>query len=86
MTFTQDRELVCRHSQCDLHTTLAAKSAGLDIITWTLERSGLLRDGGGYHYESVTDGIRRDGDTMVMLMCWPARSVFSGSSPTGQRR
>ena len=25
-----------------------AKDAGLDIITWTLERSGLLKDGGGF--------------------------------------
>jgi len=46
---------------------LAAKSAGLDIITWTLERSGLLSNGGGYYYQSVTGGIRSDGDTMVML-------------------
>lgn len=46
---------------------LAAKSAGLDIITWTLERSGLLATGGGYYYQSVTDAIHRDGDTYVML-------------------
>jgi glycerophosphoryl diester phosphodiesterase len=46
---------------------IAAKAAGLDIITWTLERSGLLKDGGGYYYQSVTDGIKTDGDTMVML-------------------
>lgn len=45
----------------------AAKAAGLNIITWTLERSGLLKDGGGYYYQSVTDGIETDGDTMVML-------------------
>jgi len=46
---------------------LAAKGAGLDIITWTLERSGLLNAGGGYYYQSVTDAIQRDGDTFVML-------------------
>ncbi|WP_411725881.1 glycerophosphodiester phosphodiesterase family protein [Methyloglobulus sp.] len=46
---------------------IAAKAAGLDIITWTLERSGLLKNGGGYYYQSVTDGIKTDGDTMVML-------------------
>lgn len=45
----------------------AAKAAGLGIITWTLERSGLLKDGGGYYYQSVTDGIQTDGDTMEML-------------------
>lgn len=32
-----------------------ANAAGLDIITWTLERSGLLTDGGGYYYQ-----VRRD--------------------------
>lgn len=45
----------------------AAKAAGLGIITWTLERSGLLKDGGGYYYQSVSDGIQTDGDTMEML-------------------
>ncbi|CAA9892150.1 Glycerophosphoryl diester phosphodiesterase [Candidatus Methylobacter favarea] len=45
----------------------AAKAAGLDIITWTLERSGLLKDGGGYYYQSVTDAVKTDGDTLVML-------------------
>lgn len=28
-----------------------ATAAGLEIITWTLERSGLLLDGGGYYYQ-----------------------------------
>jgi glycerophosphoryl diester phosphodiesterase len=45
----------------------AARGAGLDIITWTLERSGLLASGGGYYYQSVTDAIRHDGDTFVIL-------------------
>jgi glycerophosphoryl diester phosphodiesterase len=45
----------------------AAKRAGLDIITWTLERSGPLATGGGYYYQSVTDVIDNDGDTFVML-------------------
>ena len=46
---------------------IAAKAVGLDIITWTLERSGLLKNGGGYYYQSVSDGIKTDGDTMIML-------------------
>jgi glycerophosphoryl diester phosphodiesterase len=46
---------------------IAAKDAGLDIITWTLERSGLLKLGGGYYYQSVTNAIKTDGDTMVLL-------------------
>jgi glycerophosphoryl diester phosphodiesterase len=45
----------------------AAKAAGLDIITWTLERSGPLSSGGGYYYSSVTDVIDNDGDTYVAL-------------------
>ena len=45
----------------------AAKANGLDIITWTLERSGTLSDGGGYYYQSVKDAIDRDGDMMTTL-------------------
>lgn len=44
-----------------------AKQAGLDIITWTLERSGLLQDGGGYYYQSVAEANDNDGDMMVAL-------------------
>jgi len=46
---------------------VAAKDAGLDIITWTIERSGFLSTGGGYYYQSVTDAIDNDGDMFVML-------------------
>ncbi|SPJ22933.1 glycerophosphodiester phosphodiesterase family protein [Palleronia abyssalis] len=35
----------------------AAKEAGLNLITWTLERSGPLTDGGGWYYQSVSDQI-----------------------------
>jgi glycerophosphoryl diester phosphodiesterase len=45
----------------------AASAAGLEIITWTLERSGLLKDGGGYYYQSVADVIDNDGDTYTLL-------------------
>ena len=44
-----------------------AKAAGLDIITWTLERSGLLKNGGGWYYQTVTDVINNDGDAYVAL-------------------
>ena len=44
-----------------------AKAAGLDIITWTLERSGLLKNGGGFYYQTVTDVINNDGDAYVAL-------------------
>lgn len=44
-----------------------AQQAGLEIITWSLERSGPLAQGGGWYYQSVADAIKRDGDTMVVL-------------------
>ena len=44
-----------------------AKAAGLDIITWTLERSGLLTDGGGFYYQTVSPVINKPGDTMEVL-------------------
>jgi glycerophosphoryl diester phosphodiesterase len=71
---------------------MAARNAGLDIITWTLERSGLLQDGGGYYYQSITEAIERDGDTFVMLDVlardvgvlgvfsdWPATTTYYAS-------
>jgi len=45
----------------------AARKAHLDIITWTLERSGPLKTGGGYYYQSLPGAITRDGDTYKML-------------------
>ena len=47
--------------------SMYAKAAGLDIITWTLERSGLLKNGGGFYYQTVTDVINNDGDAYVAL-------------------
>ena len=45
-----------------------AKAAGLDIITWTLERSGILADGNnGFYYQTFDSAIRRDGDVMRVL-------------------
>ncbi len=44
------------------------KAAGLDIITWSLERSGVMAvDKGGWYYQSVTDGIHNEGDIMEAL-------------------
>jgi len=45
----------------------AARAAGLDIITWTLERSGPLATGGGYYYQHVTPVIDNDGDMLTVL-------------------
>lgn len=44
-----------------------AKAAGLEIITWTLERSGLLANGGGWYYQTTTDVIDNEGDTFELL-------------------
>ncbi len=45
----------------------AAKRAGLDIITWTLERSGPLKNGGGYYFQSVSEVIDQDSDALILL-------------------
>jgi glycerophosphoryl diester phosphodiesterase len=45
-----------------------AKAAELAIITWTLERSGILADGNnGYYYQTVDSAITREGDMMAVL-------------------
>ena len=45
-----------------------AKEAGLDIITWTLERSGILADGNnGFYYQTIDQAIKRDGDLYKVL-------------------
>ena len=47
---------------------LDAKAAGLDIITWTLERSGILADGdGGWYYQSINSALKNEGATMEAL-------------------
>jgi glycerophosphoryl diester phosphodiesterase len=44
-----------------------ARQAGLDLITWTLERSGPLAGGGGWYYQTVKEMINNDGDVMQVL-------------------
>lgn len=44
-----------------------AKAAGLDIITWSFERSGPLKNGGGWYYQTVNPAINNDGDMMDVL-------------------
>jgi glycerophosphoryl diester phosphodiesterase len=39
----------------------SAKAAGMEIITWSLERSGPLKSGGGWYYQSVGPAITGDG-------------------------
>ena len=44
-----------------------ARANGLDLITWTLERSGTLTDGGGFYYQSIANAVTGPGDTYRML-------------------
>ncbi|MEW8265564.1 MAG: glycerophosphodiester phosphodiesterase family protein [Candidatus Thiodiazotropha sp.] len=46
---------------------LAARAHGLNLITWTLERSGLLASGGGWYYQTIGNITDNDGDIMVLL-------------------
>ncbi|WP_331344257.1 glycerophosphodiester phosphodiesterase family protein [Cellvibrio sp. UBA7661] len=44
-----------------------AKKAGLKIITWSFERSGPLKNGGGWYYQTINPAINNDGDMMNAL-------------------
>lgn len=45
-----------------------AKAADLDLITWTLERSGILADGSnGFYYQTIDPAITREGDVMTVI-------------------
>jgi glycerophosphoryl diester phosphodiesterase len=44
------------------------KAASLEIIPWTLERSGILADGNnGSYYQTIDAAIAREGDLMKVL-------------------
>lgn len=44
-----------------------ARKAGVKIITWTLERSGPLKTGGGWYYQSIKDVTNSDGVMYELL-------------------
>lgn len=44
-----------------------AKAAGLNMIAWSLERSGPLNDGGGWYYQSIEDVTDNDGVTYELV-------------------
>lgn len=76
-----------------------AKAAGLDIITWTLERSGVLADGNnGFYFQTVDSAIHREGDVMEVLDVlgrqigvrgvfsdWPATVTYYANCMLGAR-
>ena len=45
----------------------AAKDNGFKLISWTLERSGPLANGGGWYYTGINDLIKKDGDMLKLL-------------------
>jgi glycerophosphoryl diester phosphodiesterase len=49
-------------------SALAARAAGLELITWTVERSGKLGPGGnGFYYQTIDPAIRQEGDVFRVL-------------------
>jgi glycerophosphoryl diester phosphodiesterase len=66
------------------------RAAGLDIIAWSLERSGVLADGNnGFFYQTIDRAIEREGDVLQVLDVlardvgaigvfsdWPATTTF----------
>ena len=66
-----------------------AKAAGLSILTWTLERSGPLSNGGGWYYRSIRPAVTNDAAMLELLDVlaqdvgvkgvfsdWPATTTF----------
>jgi glycerophosphoryl diester phosphodiesterase len=66
-----------------------ATAAGLNVITWTLERSGPLANGGGWYFQSIEDAVDNDGVYFELLHVlaqdvgvegvfsdWPATTTF----------
>ncbi|MBE95390.1 glycerophosphodiester phosphodiesterase family protein [Marinobacter sp.] len=66
-----------------------ARAAGLDMIAWTVERSGPLANGGGWYHQTITDAINNDGDVFNVIDVlardvgvigvfsdWPATTTF----------
>jgi glycerophosphoryl diester phosphodiesterase len=67
----------------------AAKAAGVKLITWSLERSGPLKTGGGWYYMGLEKIINNDGQILELLDTlakdagvvgvfsdWPATTTF----------
>jgi glycerophosphoryl diester phosphodiesterase len=56
----------------------AAKAAGLELITWTLERSGPLAGGGGWYYQSIEDLTDSDGVMLELVDVLAQRVEVAG--------
>ena len=67
-----------------------ARQAGLDIISWTTERSGrIIEEGGGFYYQTTSSALENDGDILrtidvlaqdvgiiALFSDWPATTTF----------
>jgi glycerophosphoryl diester phosphodiesterase len=66
-----------------------AKAAGLNIITWSIERAGPLQNGGGWYYQTISQALNNDGDmynaldvlirdvgVMGVFSDWPATVTY----------
>ncbi len=64
----------------------SATAAGLELVAWTLERSGTLVDGGGWYYQTVAESIDNSGDMLTVLDVLArsvgVRAVFSDWAAT----
>jgi glycerophosphoryl diester phosphodiesterase len=45
----------------------AAKAAGLDIVTWTLERPGTVSGIGGFYFHTIATEVDNEGDVYTVL-------------------
>jgi glycerophosphoryl diester phosphodiesterase len=48
-------------------TARAARAAGLDILAWTLERSGSVAAANNRFYRTIDSAITREGDVMEVM-------------------
>ena len=60
----------------------AARAAGLDVVTWTLERSGnLAARNNGFYYRTIDEAVTREGDVLrvvdVLARDVGVRGIFS---------
>lgn len=63
---------------------IQARATGLQLVAWTLERSGPIkdlikhRDGRAYYYRSVVDALRDEGDVLRVLHLLASEVGVSG--------
>ena len=61
VTFTRDGQLVCRHDQCDLHTTTNI------LVTDLAQKCSVPFSPAVFYYQTTLDALENDGDIMVTL-------------------